>query len=236
MWVSFLSLGSPLYERAEDPIYVLENDIPIDTTYYVENQLKNPLTRIFEPILKDINQLFGQSFVLQFLSFFLYLHELIPSPLTADCLTAGEHTRSIKVASGSSAAGGIMAFAVKARTCLGCKTVLKENGKSPFLLSDWWDSWISLIAQLMVVLGVSTEHTVCAYCFQDQASLYIDQVAKVREFEEVHADLWTQCQRCQGSLHQEVLCTSRDCPIFYRRKKVQKDLAEAQKALDSFRF
>lgn len=33
--------------------------------------------------------------------------------------------------------------------------------------------------------------------------------------------LWTQCQRCQGSLHQDVLCTSRDCPIFYRRKKVR---------------
>ena len=24
----------------------------------------------------------------------------------------------------------------------------------------------------------------------------------------------------QGSLHQDVLCTSKDCPIFYRRKKV----------------
>lgn len=40
--------------------------------------------------------------------------------------------------------------------------------------------------------------------------------------------LWSQCQRCQGSLHQDVLCTSRDCPIFYRRRKVQKDLNEIQ--------
>lgn len=46
--------------------------------------------------------------------------------------------------------------------------------------------------------------------------------------------LWTQCQRCQGSLHQDVLCTSRDCPIFYRRKKVQKDLNEAQATLSRF--
>lgn len=35
-----------------------------------------------------------------------------------------------------------------------------------------------------------------------------------------YSKLWTQCQRCQGSLLQDVLCTSRDCPIFYRRKKV----------------
>lgn len=48
--------------------------------------------------------------------------------------------------------------------------------------------------------------------------------------------LWTQCQRCQGSLHQEVLCSSKDCPIFYRRTKVKKDLREAQKNLDRFKF
>ncbi len=46
--------------------------------------------------------------------------------------------------------------------------------------------------------------------------------------------LWTQCQRCQGSLHQDVLCTSRDCPIFYRRKKVQKELGEANAQLARF--
>ena len=37
----------------QDPIYVLENNIPIDTKYYLENQLSNPLLRIFEPILGE---------------------------------------------------------------------------------------------------------------------------------------------------------------------------------------
>lgn len=36
-----------------DPIYVLENNIPIDTNYYLENQLSKPLVRIFEPILGE---------------------------------------------------------------------------------------------------------------------------------------------------------------------------------------
>ncbi len=49
-----------------------------------------------------------------------------------------------------------------------------------------------------------------------------------------YCGLWTQCQRCQGSLHQDVLCTSRDCPIFYRRKKVQKELNEVQAQLARF--
>lgn len=43
----------PAYEKAEDPIYVLQNNIPIDTAYYLENQLAKPLARIFEPILGD---------------------------------------------------------------------------------------------------------------------------------------------------------------------------------------
>ena len=37
----------------QDPIYVLENSVPIDCQYYLENQLSKPLLRIFEPILGE---------------------------------------------------------------------------------------------------------------------------------------------------------------------------------------
>ena len=62
--------GAPAYERAEDPIFVLENGLPIDTSYYLENQLKQPLARLFEPILGDAKK-----------------------------ILEGEHTRSIRVES-----------------------------------------------------------------------------------------------------------------------------------------
>ncbi|XP_015419485.1 PREDICTED: DNA polymerase delta catalytic subunit [Myotis davidii] len=42
------------------------------------------------------------------------------------------------------------------------------------------------------------------------------------------------CQRCQGSLHEDVICTSRDCPIFYMRKKVRKDLEDQEQLLRRF--
>lgn len=45
--------NTPAFQKAEDPIYVLENNIPIDANYYLENQLSKPLLRIFEPILGD---------------------------------------------------------------------------------------------------------------------------------------------------------------------------------------
>ena len=38
----------------------------------------------------------------------------------------------------------------------------------------------------------------------------------------------------QESLHEEVLCTSRDCPIFYMRKKIQIDLNEKDKIIQKF--
>ena len=52
--------GAKAYEKAEDPIYVLEHNLSIDTKYYLHQQLKKPLLRIFEPILgDDANSLFS---------------------------------------------------------------------------------------------------------------------------------------------------------------------------------
>lgn len=56
----------------------------------------------------------------------------------------------------------------------------------------------------------------------------------MREYERQYAMLWTQCQRCMGSLCQDVLCSNSDCPIFYRRRKVQKDLEDTAKQLERF--
>lgn len=77
--------------------------------------------------------------------------------------------------------------------------------------------------------------TLCKrFCCLQEAEIYQKTLVGVNELESSFSALWTQCQRCQGSLHQDVLCTSRDCPIFYRRKKVQKDLTEAHAVLNRF--
>jgi DNA polymerase delta subunit 1 len=64
--------------------------------------------------------------------------------------------------------------------------------------------------------------------------LYSKQLAKVSELEVKFARLWTQCQRCRGSVHNEVICSSRDCPIFYMRVKVVKDVEDSGKELERF--
>ncbi|VEN40400.1 unnamed protein product, partial [Callosobruchus maculatus] len=156
------------YEKAEDPIYVLENNIPIDANYYLENQLSKPLIRIFEPVLGD----------------------------NADSiLLRGEHTRKRTVV--TSKVGALAAFTKKKEVCIGCKSVLTKDYES---------------------------EAVCSYCKPKEGVIYQQELCHHRMLEDRFAALFTECQRCQGSLFEEILCTSRDCPIFYIRKKVQMEL------------
>ncbi|KAM4704499.1 DNA polymerase delta catalytic subunit [Rhinophrynus dorsalis] len=168
--------GVAAYMKSEDPIYVLENNIPIDTQYYLEQQLAKPLLRIFEPILGETK--------------------------AESVLLKGEHTRCKTVL--TSKIGGLMAFAKKRSTCIGCKATLNHDG------------------------------AVCNYCKQKESELHQKEISHLGALEEKFSRLWTQCQRCQGSLHEDVLCTSRDCPIFYMRKKVQKDLDDQEKLVRRF--
>lgn len=68
--------------------------------------------RIFEPILGD-----KAGSLCEF-----YSLVLLPG-LRLTLSVAGEHTRSIQIATPT--VGGLMKFAVKTATCLGCRTPLK---------------------------------------------------------------------------------------------------------------
>ena len=48
---------------------------------------------------------------------------------------------------------------------------------------------------------------VCKHCRPLESGLYQKEVSAVAALEEKFARLWTQCQRCQGSLHEDILCT-----------------------------
>lgn len=173
------SAGAKNFERSEDPIFVLENNIPIDTKYYLDNQLAKPLGRIFEPILGETK---------------------------ANSLLAGDHTRAISVAAPS--IGGLMKFAKKTYTCMGCKKPLTSASEA--------------------------NGAVCSNCAPRVGELYQKTLSKVSDLEVRFGRLWTQCQRCQGSMHCEVICSSKDCPIFYMRMKAKKDVEDAGKELGRF--
>ncbi|KAJ8612676.1 hypothetical protein CTAYLR_002097 [Chrysophaeum taylorii] len=166
--------GAAAYEKAEDPAYVLENNLPVDARYYLENQLYKPLRRIFEPVVKD-----------------------------TEFLLKGDHTRVVCKPTPVARKGGIVAFASRKLQCLGCKVIISSG-------------------------------VVCDHCKPREQTIFLKRLKHASDHEKVFNNLWTQCQRCQGSLHQDVLCTNSDCPIFYKRKKVQADLKEAQTTLARF--
>ncbi|XP_071544881.1 DNA polymerase delta catalytic subunit isoform X2 [Panulirus ornatus] len=168
--------GIPAYEKAEDPIYVLENSLPIDYEYYLSNQLSKPLKRIFEPIL-------GEKVESQLLK--------------------GDHTRSRIIT--HSKVGAMAKFVTKKASCVGCKVPIS-----------------------------SVTEALCKHCKLRESEIYMQQMETLGTLEERFSRLWTQCQRCQGSIHEEVICTSRDCPIFYMRKKVQIELSAQDKVVQRF--
>ena len=120
-------------------------------------------------------------------------------------ISEGEHTLTKTVV--ISKTGGIAMFTKKRETCLSCKTVLSDK---------------------------ESKGAVCSHCKPKESELYQKEICTMASFEEKFARLWTQCQRCQGSLHEDVICTNQDCPIFYMRKKVQKDLQEQDKIISRF--
>lgn len=143
--------GTPAYQKAEDPVYALQNSIPIDTTYYLENQLAKPLVRIFEPILGEKAE---------------------------SLLLKGDHTRTRCIA--TSQVGALAAFTRKKETCLGCKAVLPSDRE---------------------------DKAVCKHCESQEAELFHNELQAQQKLEEKFSRLWAECQRCQGSLHQEVICS-----------------------------
>jgi len=159
------------YEKSEDPLYVLENNLTIDANYYIEHQIQLPLLRIFGPIMGDDLKAKSQLF-------------------------AGAHTRT--VTSATSQSGAMAKFVTKSLKCLGCRVVIKAG-------------------------------SLCEHCLEEQsAKIVMDRMQELREKEEEYNRLWTQCQRCQGSLLEPVICSNRDCDIFYRRAKARKEVQQVE--------
>lgn len=165
------------YDKSEDPVYVLEKNLPIDTNYYLENQLSKPLLRIFEPILGE----------------------------KASSLLSGEHTR--KRIKATPTTNALSKFTVKSALCKGCKRPLS---------------------------GPYVKGAVCQNCLHKVPDLYAEEVEEVNELQIRFAKLWTECQSCQHSMLNDVICSSDDCPIFFMRRGVQKELDRHQAELARF--
>ena len=54
---------------------------------------------------------------------------------------------------------------------------------------------------------VAQDSAVCKHCAVKESEIFQKEMSQLSILEEKFSRLWTQCQRCQGSLHEDVLCT-----------------------------
>ena len=54
---------------------------------------------------------------------------------------------------------------------------------------------------------LAQDSAVCKHCAPKESEIFQKEMSQLCSLEEKFNRLWTQCQRCQGSLHEDVLCT-----------------------------
>lgn len=168
------------YDSAEDPMYVLEKGLHIDTSYYIENKFTKMIKRIFYPIVKERWR----------------------------TLIFGDHTRIVKqVVDGDGEEGSIKKFTIAQDKCLGCKVVLRGEFQGP---------------------------PICRHCQPRTPLIFIQHMKRKQELEKRHAQYWSQCQRCQGSVMQDLICGNNDCSIFYARVFASRKLSAMDKIMRKF--
>lgn len=147
------------YEKAESPLYVLKNNIPIDYEWYIKNQLEKPITRILE-----------------------YIKE----KKVIDGIFKFQSKKSEKLAKTSI----LFNYVKKKYNCYLCK---KSTNKSKIL---------------------------CDYCILNYDNIILTSLKMTKEisdYDKMISRCWVECQRCQNTLLNEIVCSNGDCPIFFKR-------------------
>ena len=133
-------------DMAEDPLYAINHQVPLNITYYIENQLRKPLTRFFKHIIGEQR--------------------------TED-IFRGEHTRKRvrPPMPEKPKRGSIMAFAIVKKTCKECRTVFdpKQARNSFFCLDCTAEHTPALLAEKKLVKDEAQEKydevfSVCQTC------------------------------------------------------------------------
>jgi DNA polymerase delta subunit 1 len=163
------------YECAEDPVYAMEHNMPINTSYYLEHQMFEPLLRVFGPIYKDAEQQ----------------------------LKSGEHTRHI-VKHISLEESSIAKFMKPRDNCKECGVSLTNE------------------------TSCHPQGLICDNCEPQRISVVQQTLKKLRDLQIGYSRVWTNCQDCQGSRFKEIICTAQDCPVFYKRFVLKRDLEQTR--------
>ena len=107
-------------------------------------------------------------------------------------------------------------------------TTNQISAKNPFA------KFVTVKQSCLHCKGAINQGALCKTCSPKIKEIFVERQLEVNYYERLYSDLWNQCQRCQGSFHQEVICDNYDCPIFFKRTKTRKELKELNEKLNRF--
>lgn len=229
------------FEKSEDPIYALENNIPIDAQWYIDHQLESPLLRIFGPIMYSAEK--GET-------------EQDGAHRARKALFTGDHMKNVvEVTSTWKLGANFGANTSNMARCIGCKVkinkvALPSNSNANQNKAQVGGSSSSSVGgdvengtrlrEMMTEAEYKKKFwavDLCAHCLKEKGpEIYFERVQEVRKKQVEFRKLWTECQRCQDTIHQLIQCTNSDCPIFYRRQKVRIEMEKVESQLKNLQI
>lgn len=99
-----------------------------------------------------------------------------------------------------------MGFVAVTQRCLGCRAAMPK--------------------------GVSA--ALCASCEPRQPEVYYSKLQAYAQAEAAFHTTLVMCQRITGDNYKDIVGIPRDSPVYYKMKKVRKDLREAEEVLARF--
>ena len=115
---------------------------------------------------------------------------------THQTLFTGPHMTHIVKAQAGMVAGHMSKFVTKVDLCVGCARPSRPNDPQGKLVEG-----------------------LCRSCNPHRVDIIMDVTHEHNQAQNAHNRLWTQCQRCTGNRHAEIICNARECTIFYMRKQ-----------------
>ena len=221
--------GSKTYECVEDPAYALEHGLPIDYDHYLQQQLRKPILRILGPVFQRPED--------------KGTHRAETEAAVRVGLEPGERAVSDSEDSGRDGPPPVSVPDAAPRTAVPKACLRSARGgpaaSTSILARKLRATAIPRCMHCRVNLphrGAKEEEALpaalCAKCDADPGLRQRLYLAAARERDvaaRAYTACWSGCQRCQGSLLDEVRCAAKDCPVFYVREQLKQDLASADR-------
>lgn len=194
-------------ERAEDPIYAINNRLPIDVNYYIEGLLKRPLKKVFMPIYGSEEEMNKR-------------------------LYHGEHTRRrirpMPKEFGRNTLGREGLGSIVLRHCLECNSLIHPPSDEMIEVTETFeDPETGEVYEETTLKSANYEvfhigkGAICDHCLSTIEGHEVKVSDQLKEDTKECQKLWDTCFKCaEIKTMKEDNCAATSCPQFYWRTQM----------------